>query len=440
MTIIKRMIRLGVIAIFTIYIAFSCVQATATVNRDIKNAVDSVVKADTTPQAISVNPDINKKNFNIHAFYSGNTKYDNITEGYLKALSSVSFAWLDLKYENGNVLLDGKDKSTDFHIPQDYNKPLSICNENNIPAQIAIFSDGNTAKAIISDNALRQVLIQKIIENLSIKMLDGQTFDFSGVVIDFEGFRNNDTSEYFDNFLSELKANLSALSEKPHLYVAVNVRSYWPGYNYKEILKSADKVILMAHDYEPSSDLCKGDILKYIDYNSDDPILSLAPINNVRAALEDLISSINSNEDMNKIWLQISFGISQWQFNADSGDSWTSIDNSATGRRVNPTYAMLESRISNVDKLATDMYCGYINELQSPYLTYYNLKSKTYNFILYEDSRSVEAKIDLSKLEGIDGVSLWRLGNVPDINDNLGETYDLNVWNEIIDAEKGEPR
>lgn len=388
----------------------------------------------TTPSGVSTNPDSKNKILNIHAFYSGNTKYDNSTESYLKALNTVSFAWLDLKNENGNAILDGNDKTTDFHIPEDYYKPLLVCSENNIPAQITIFSDGETAKSIISDNTLREDLIKKIIENLSIKLLDDKTFDFSGVVIDFEGFRNNDTSEYFNNFLSELKSKLAALNKK--LYVVVNVRSYWPGYDYKEILKYADKVILMAHDYEPSTDLSKGDILKYINYNSNDPIFTLAPINKVRAALEDLISSINSKSDMSKIWLQINFGISQWQFNAANADAWNSLDNSVTGKRVNPTYNMLQNRLSNEDGLAVNMYPGYINELESPYLTYYNLQSKTYNFILYEDSRSVKAKIDLSKLEGIDGISLWRLGNVPNINSSLGEKYNMNVWNTILDNAK----
>jgi internalin A len=466
---IKKKISLEIIGIFTMYIILSGVQANAvanisTVNSDIKAFTYYVEKAENitadkaeedrvaaakattdrvtvvtsmvTPQAISINPDSGKKKLNIHAFYSGKMKYDDNTKSYLMSLNTVSFAWLDLKYENCNVILDGKDESNGFYIPQDYDKPLSVCKDNGIPAQISIYADGNVAKAIMSDNALKETLINKIIENLSIKMPDSTTFDFSGVVIDFEGFRNTDTGEYFNKFLSELKTALAVLNPNLYLYVAINVRNYWHGYDYKGILKYADKVILMAHDYEPIRDLSKGDIMKYIHYDSKDPIFSLAPINNVRAALENLISCINSKEDMSKIWLQISFGIAQWQFNADSEDSWDSLDNSAIGKRANPTYDMLENRLSNQDKLAAKIDIEYIDELQSPYLLYYNLQSKTFNFILYEDERSVKAKINLAEEEGIDGISLWCLGNAPDINDSLGENYYMNVWSEIEEAKK----
>lgn len=373
-----------------------------------------------------------KKSLELHAFYSGNTKFSADTENYMKQLNSVSFAWLTLENENGKVILNEKKSTMDFHKPDNYIEPLNICKANKIPAQIAVFSDGNTAKSIISNLELRKDLIEKLVYSLKLQMPNGDNFDFDGVVIDFEGFRQADTGEYFSAFLKELNTRLHGINKK--LYVAVNVRSYWPGYNYKEILKYADKVILMAHDYEPNMDLLKSDILKYINYDGKNPINSLAPISRVKSDLEDLMSSSNDKTDMDKIWLQLSFGISQWQFQLDKIENWDLIDSSALGIRTSPNNEMLMNRVGNKDKLGINLINGYIKELESPYLTYYNLESKTYNFMIYEDSRSIKSKIDLSKLEGISGISLWRLGNIPDYGDEMSQKFYLNVWNTIIES------
>lgn len=415
---------LCIIAVFAANIVFSSFaygvsKSALQKNSSVKGSSKTAVKS------------VKGKKLNIHAFYSGKTNYDDNTEGYIKSLNSISFAWLSLKNQNGSVVLDGTDQKTDFHIPDDYDRPLAVCKANNIPAQLAIFSDGDTAKSIISDSVLKEDLINKIADSMSMKLPDGTSYDFNGVVIDFEGFRNSDTSAYFNSFLSDLKTKLGGMNKK--IYVAVNVRSYWPGYDYKGILQYADKVILMAHDYAPSGSLTKGDILKYINYSSSNPIFTLAPINKVKEATEDLTGAVNSPADMDKIWLQINFGISQWQFTADSTDAWKALDNSTVSTKVSPTYDMLQSRINNQDKLSTDMNIGYIKDLESPYLSYYNLQSKTFNFILYEDSQSIKAKTDLAKLEGIDGVSLWRLGNVPAVNDGLGGSS-KGVWDTILDA------
>lgn len=394
-------------------------------------------KAVVTSSAIStepvINPNINRS-LAIHAFYSGKTTYDSSAENYLRQLNSVSFAWLNLEEQNGVVNLNSSNQGTDFHIPSDYSKPLAFCRDNKIQSQIAVFSDGNTAKNIMGDPLKRSDLIKKLIEALKMPLSSGESFDFDGVVIDFEGFRLSETGDSFDEFLKELRASLAPINKK--LYVAVNVRSYWPGYHYNEILKYADKVILMAHDYEPNMDLSKGDLQKYLNYNNLDPINTMAPLGRVRNDLEDLIGSINNKEDLKKIWLQFSFGITQWQFPLENPDGWTNLDNGVMGSRTSPTYDMLMSRIYNKDGKGINITNGYINELESPYLTYYNALSKTYNFILYEDSRSIKAKVDLAKLEGIDGISLWRLGNVPDYNDDSGKKYFLNVFTNIFNAVK----
>jgi spore germination protein YaaH len=73
----------------------------------------------------------------------------------------------------------------------------------------------------------------------------------------------------------------------------------------------------------------------------------------------------------------------------------------------------------------------YSEKLQNPWLTYYNGSDGTNNIIWYEDSRSVLAKIQLAKMFGINGISLWRLGNIPDFEDADSKVTNLNIWGTI---------
>lgn len=71
---------------------------------------------------------------------------------------------------------------------------------------------------------------------------------------------------------------------------------------------------------------------------------------------------------------------------------------------------------------------NYSKALESPYITFYNSVDETHNVLWYEDSRSVNAKIRLANLFGISGISLWRLGNIPDYSEHIH----LDVWTQII--------
>ena len=53
------------------------------------------------------------------------------------------------------------------------------------------------------------------------------------------------------------------------------------------------------------------------------------------------------------------------------------------------------------------------------------------HIIWYEDAISINAKIELAKMFGVIGVSLWRLGNIPDYQEaEVGNSY-LDVWQTI---------
>lgn len=94
------------------------------------------------------------------------------------------------------------------------------------------------------------------------------------------------------------------------------------------------------------------------------------------------------------------------------------------------SYQQIMDRFINLDKMDNVLRHYSIN-LENPWLSYYNSKDDVYNKVWYEDSQSVQAKINLAKMFGIHGISLWRLGNIPSFNDAKGKSSFLDVWQQI---------
>lgn len=80
-----------------------------------------------------------------------------------------------------------------------------------------------------------------------------------------------------------------------------------------------------------------------------------------------------------------------------------------------------------------DVTINYSDRYQNPYATFFDANDETQNVIWYEDSRSIRAKVDVAKMFGIQGVSLWRLGNIPDFQENDNKEIYLDVWGHILE-------
>ena len=78
---------------------------------------------------------------------------------------------------------------------------------------------------------------------------------YSGVTIDFEGLKGADVKQGFNTFLTDLSAQLKAQNKTLYVTVqpALSTGAYYDGFDYRTIGQLADKVILMAHDYNPTS-------------------------------------------------------------------------------------------------------------------------------------------------------------------------------------------
>lgn len=217
------------------------------------------------------------------------------------------------------------------------------------------------------------------------------------------------------------------------MYVAVNTLRYYSGYDYSTISQIADRMIIMAHDYEPLTKLTKEQVMQYTGYDSLNPIDSLAPIREIQRVMEDVKKYVSKN-NLNKIMLQISFDAAQWRFQIPKGSTWNKVGKKAMSLEVlpPPTYKMLYDRVINKDGNGKSITYSYNNELESPVMQYFNTSNNTQNICLYENSKSVKAKIDISKQYDIGGISLWSLSNIPDYTDKAAKNFGLDVWDTII--------
>ena len=177
----------------------------------------------------------------------------------------------------------------------------------------------------------------------------------------------------------------------------------YQGYDWRAIGDIVDKVILMAHDYDPNT------LPDYLQ--TDIPQTPLAPFNKVYQALLQITDEQTGVRDKSKVLLAISFGTTRWEYT----------DTTFSSTAKTSSYEAIRNRLQSG---SSEYY--FDESSQSPYLYYYDDSDGTYNVVWYENADSVQMKCTLARAFGIGGVSLWRLGLVPD-EDGLH----LNVWESI---------
>lgn len=386
----------------------------------------------------------------LHAFYPAYASYSEQIQNYIDSVDSLSFAWSRIDAVNPGELntVKGQNGNTSFYYPSDYLQPVEYAKSKGKSIQLSIYMSGSDGIKLLPYSEKRELMVNAITQTLQKDITQGKEIYYDGVVIDFEGLRDTDgnkntvkyegkqISTYFTQFLQELKTQLNITGKK--LYVAVNPRLYYDGYDYTKILKVADRVILMAHDYEPSEKLSKNQVMQYTGYDTLKPINSMAPMAMIRQALNDMKSAATSKSDLSKVWLQICFDSAQWKYEINGPEGWNTLDASTLSKegRVTPLYKSIKDRVDNADGNTQKLSYGYNNELQNPYIQYYNTLDKTWNIILYEGSNSITAKVDQAKAYGLGGISVWSLSNVPDYNDSNGQKYHLNGWTALLSGMK----
>ena len=232
--------------------------------------------------------------------------------------------------------------------------------------------------------------------------LVGAAGDYAGLTIDFEGLKDrNSLKENYVVFLQELRA---ALPEDKSLYVCVQPGPYNDGYDFRALGEICDKVILMAHDYRPPvSDLHVGSVPS--------EAFALTPFSKIYDALVEITDPESGVADRSKLALAVSMDTTGFQIDENG--------RVAAAQYVRPSLETLSQRLAQSDTVVT-----YSPTARNPYAIYTDEAGLRYQ-VWFEDGRSIADKMELARMFGINGLSIWRLGNIP--------TYDnYDVWSAVL--------
>jgi hypothetical protein len=305
---------------------------------------------------------------------------------------AVTMGWSRIVLSGGSAVLDTS--TGDWRVPDSYEDILNYI-DGAVPLNLGVQMVSETEELLTSE-ALRADAIAAICAELRREYPEFGKNPYSGVTIDFEGLYGDAQREGFSAFLRELKA---ALPDGYTLYVMVQPVAeggYFDGFDYAAIAESADKVILMAHDYNPVS-LAGYEGTEYYKTAAG------APLADVYYSLRELVSAV---PDTSKLSLALSFGNLAWETDADG--------KLVGAEPVYPTTATVEKRLAQPDTVT-----GWSDEYAQPWAEYTD-DAGGHWFLWYENAESAEAKTTLARLMGVDGVSLWRLGELPEgIPDSL---------------------
>lgn len=361
----------------------------------------------------------------LHSYYAISS-YNQI--GYSEDMNSLSFGWSRLEFNSNktDVILNmTSTNANEYRVPTGYSSSIEATTREGLSRQLMVFVKNETivnaatgktmtlTESIINDDKLADSVIASIMNAL---VNNSYKIPFDGVVIDFEGLKGAENAEKLNTFLAKLDSQLEAKFFS--LYVAVHPErkvglEYYNGYDFKTIGEYADYVILMAHDYYPKKLTPSGMAIGFT-------VTPLAAINEVYYALSAIVDKEEGVADRSKVLLQFSMDTVQWK--VQNGVILNDLP-------YHPTYKAIALRIDS------GVPVTYSSNLQSPYLSFVD-SDGIKNVIWYEDERSIQAKIDLAKFFKVGGLSVWRLGTIPDLESELNT--EMKVWQQILDNYKTE--
>lgn len=333
----------------------------------------------------------------LHGFYAVSS-YSQIN--LTRDMDAVSLGWARMEYDDasGPRLNTTKENGNSWAVPQDPAAATGYFQHNGTPYNLCVYASGADASDPLAST------VGKITANAesraqAIAALTAAAADYSGLTMDFEGLKSSLKANY-TAFIQELRA---ALPADKSLYVCVQPGPWYTGYDFRALGESCDKVILMAHDYRWSSIPAS-----YVGTaRTDCPVTPFAKIYD---ALTEITDPDTGVADRSKIALALSMDTTGFKID----ENGLLLDD----QFYRPSIETLSRRLAQSDTVVT-----YSQEYRNPYAVYTDEAGSRYK-VWFENGQSVADKIQLAKMFGVTGVSIWRLGNIP-----AWDSYDL--WSAV---------
>lgn len=344
---------------------------------------DTATRAQAAAMLVRIYEKLNRPTEPTHGFYAISS-YSQLP--LAQTLDVVSAGWSRMVWDGTQAkLVTSRENGNEYYIPDGYEEVAGTVQD----LHLSVFMNGQSLKDLLASEEGRTLAMRQIVQEVS-RTYDGLgKSPYSGVTIDFEGLRSSEKAD-FTAFLQELKRELDRLEKK--LYVCVppvlSSGSWYDGYDYGAIGKLADKVILMAYDYDARD---MSDFVGGFYYQT----AATAPIDQVYLGLKALTDEVAPEQ----VLLGFSCKNVAWQIDE-------------AGRLVSgkPLYPSTETVLERLAQPDTER--GWSETYQQSYAVYTTEDGSRY-FLWYQDGRSVETALRAAKLLGVNGVSLWRLGTLP---------------------------
>lgn len=328
----------------------------------------------------------------LHGFYAISS-YSQLS--LMNSMDAVSAGWSRMTWDGTTALLatttaDGNE----YAVPQGYEEVVAQAENNGVKLHLNVFMEGEDLKALLSSADGRAQAVEQILGELTVSYKTVGRNPYSGVTIDFEGLRSADAAA-FTAFLTDLAQQVRALDKSLYVCVspALTTGSYYDGYELGKIAALADKVILMAYDYEDRSMAAGASALT---------AAPTSPMDQVYWSLKTAVDQVTAaGQSADKLVLGISCKNVAWKVGSTTDLTLTA---------AAPFYISNDTLAQRLGQAGTVR--GRSNTFRCPYAVYTTEDGSTC-FVWYDDAESVQARIDAARLLGITGVSVWRLGTVP---------------------------
>ena len=323
----------------------------------------------------------------VHGFYA----ISSYSQLHLaEEMDAVSAGWGRMTWDGETALLSTTSANgNEYAVPSGYQEVTAALESRDVLLHLSVFMDGQELKDLLASETGRTQAVEQIVHEVTVDYQVIGKNPYSGVTIDFEGLRSAQRAD-FTAFLTALDRELEALDKS--LYVCVSpvlyTGSYYDGYDYAAISRLADKVILMAYDYDTR------DLSQFVG-SSYQQTAATVPLDQVYRALQALTEQV----DPSQVLLGFSSKCTAWQID-EAG-------NLVSGTPVYPTVETVAARLAQPD---TER--GWSNAYQQSYAVYRTEDGSRW-FLWYQDERSLQAELQTARLLGVTGVSFWRLGTLP---------------------------